>query len=65
LLDALRAQTCPPDEIIVADAGSKDGTAELACERGARVAQRDVFLFLNAYDRFSYFFRQSGLETHF
>lgn len=37
LLDALKAQTRPPDEIIVADAGSKDGTAELARERGAQV----------------------------
>ncbi len=64
LLDALQAQTRPPDEIIVADAGSKDGTAELALERGARVvpggmpgagrnagaraAGGDVFLFLDA-----------------
>jgi glycosyltransferase involved in cell wall biosynthesis len=64
LLDALKAQTHPPDEIIVADAGSQDGTVELASERGAlvvpggmpgpgrnagaRVAQGDVFLFLDA-----------------
>ncbi|OGO45961.1 MAG: hypothetical protein A2W37_03645 [Chloroflexi bacterium RBG_16_63_12] len=33
LLDALTAQTRRPDEIIVADAGSKDGTAELARAR--------------------------------
>jgi glycosyltransferase involved in cell wall biosynthesis len=38
LLDALQKQTRPPDEIIVADAGSKDGTQELAQARGARVA---------------------------
>ena len=64
LLDALQAQTRPPDEVIVADAGSKDGTPELALARGARVvrggmpgpgrnagareAQGDVFLFLDA-----------------
>jgi len=39
LLDALAAQTRPPDEIIVADAGSTDGTAELARARGARVVR--------------------------
>ncbi|MCR4427453.1 MAG: glycosyltransferase [Firmicutes bacterium] len=64
LLDALAAQTRPPDEIIVADAGSCDGTAELAQERGARVvhggmpaagrnagarvATGNLFLFLDA-----------------
>jgi len=37
LLDALAIQTRLPDEIIVADAGSKDGTAELAHARGARI----------------------------
>ncbi len=37
LLDALRKQTRQADEIIVADAGSTDGTAELAKNRGARV----------------------------
>jgi len=37
LLEALAAQTRPADEIIVADAGSVDGTAELARRRGARV----------------------------
>lgn len=37
LLDALRAQTRPPDEIIVADAGSTDNTPNLARERGATV----------------------------
>ena len=36
LLDALAKQTRLPDEIIVADAGSKDGTAELAQSRGVR-----------------------------
>jgi hypothetical protein len=64
LLDALKAQTRPPDEIIVADAGSSDGTASLAWSRGARVVQGglpgpgrnagaraakgDVFLFFDA-----------------
>jgi glycosyltransferase involved in cell wall biosynthesis len=37
LLDALNAQTRPPDQIIVADAGSKDNTQALARERGALV----------------------------
>jgi glycosyltransferase involved in cell wall biosynthesis len=37
LLDALAVQTRPADEIIVADAGSTDGTPELAQARGARV----------------------------
>jgi glycosyltransferase involved in cell wall biosynthesis len=64
LLDALSRQTRPPDEVIVADAGSVDGTAELARQRGARVvrggmpgvgrnagaraATGDVFLFFDA-----------------
>jgi glycosyltransferase involved in cell wall biosynthesis len=64
LLDALRGQTRPPDEIIVADAGSADGTAQLAAVRGAhvvrggmpsvgrnagaRAATGDVFLFFDA-----------------
>jgi len=39
LLDALAVQTCPPDEVIIADAGSTDGTAELAQARGARVVR--------------------------
>ena len=64
LLDALAVQTRLPDEIIVADAGSKDGTAELAQSRGvrivpggmpavgrnagARAAKGDLLLFLDA-----------------
>jgi glycosyltransferase involved in cell wall biosynthesis len=37
LLDALCKQTRQADEIIVADAGSTDGTVELAISRGAKV----------------------------
>jgi glycosyltransferase involved in cell wall biosynthesis len=39
LLDALKAQTRKPDEIIVADAGSKDGTQDLARAKGATVVR--------------------------
>lgn len=64
LLDALDVQTRLPDEVIVADAGSMDGTAELAQARGVRVvrggmpavgrnagaraARGDLLLFLDA-----------------
>jgi glycosyltransferase involved in cell wall biosynthesis len=64
LLDALQSQTRPPDEIIVADAGSKDETRAVAQARGVRViqggmpavgrnagaavARGDLFLFLDA-----------------
>jgi glycosyltransferase involved in cell wall biosynthesis len=37
LLEALNQQTCRPDEIIVADAGSRDDTLEQARAHGARV----------------------------
>ncbi|MDO9556149.1 MAG: glycosyltransferase, partial [Coriobacteriia bacterium] len=39
LLEALRMQTLPPQEVIVADAGSSDGTAELAHRAGCRVVE--------------------------
>ena len=64
LLAALHAQDRPPDEIIVADAGSTDGTPALALAAGARVvpggrpgpgrnagaraATGDLFLFLDS-----------------
>jgi glycosyltransferase involved in cell wall biosynthesis len=64
LLDALDAQTEPPLEVIVADAGSSDDTADVARDRGAKVvrggmpsvgrnagaraATGDVLLFLDA-----------------
>jgi len=64
LLDALRAQTHTPEEIIVADAGSSDDTVEIARRTGCRVvlggrpavgrnagaevARGDVLLFLDA-----------------
>lgn len=39
LLEALNNQVLKPDEIIVADAGSKDGTPEVARQFGARVVK--------------------------
>ncbi len=64
LLQALQEQTCPPDEVIIADAGSKDNTISLALEWGAKVvpggmpaagrnagarhAQGEILLFLDA-----------------
>jgi glycosyltransferase involved in cell wall biosynthesis len=39
LLEALNNQVLRPDEIIVADAGSKDGTPQVAAEYGARVVK--------------------------
>jgi glycosyltransferase involved in cell wall biosynthesis len=39
LLEALNNQVLKPDEIIVADAGSKDGTQQIAREYGARVVK--------------------------
>ena len=45
LLDALRRQTVRPDEVLVVDSGSRDGTAELARAHDARVMSipRDRF----------------------
>jgi glycosyltransferase involved in cell wall biosynthesis len=37
LLESLNAQTHPVHEVVVADDGSRDRTAEIAAERGARV----------------------------
>lgn len=64
LLEALARQTRPPDEVIVADAGSEDGTPALAQawgaqvvpggrpavgrNAGARAAKGDLFVFLDA-----------------
>jgi len=37
LLDRLRGQTCPVEEVLVVDNGSEDGSVELAKSKGARV----------------------------
>jgi glycosyltransferase involved in cell wall biosynthesis len=37
LLEAIRQQTCPPLEVIVADAGSSDQTVAIALQAGCRV----------------------------
>ena len=79
LLDALGAQSRPPDEIIVADAGSTDGTPELARARGARLvrggrpgpgrnagaraAVGDLLLFLCANGRSGSVIRRGGQSS--
>lgn len=39
-LDSLAAQTTPPGELIVVDAGSSDGSQDIAAARGARLLER-------------------------
>jgi glycosyltransferase involved in cell wall biosynthesis len=39
LLDSLHSQTMRPDEVVVADAGSRDGTVEIAEAAGCRVVE--------------------------
>lgn len=52
LLAALRAQTGIPHlEIVVVDSGSTDGTAELACEFGAKVIRIKQEEFSHSYSR--------------
>lgn len=64
LLEALKNQSRPPDEVVIADAGSKDGTVEMARgygalvvpggkpgpgrNAGAHAASGDLLLFLDA-----------------
>jgi glycosyltransferase involved in cell wall biosynthesis len=42
LLDSLAAQTCPPDEVVVADGGSTDATSAILQEYAARLPLRVV-----------------------
>jgi glycosyltransferase involved in cell wall biosynthesis len=69
LIDTLERQTRRPDQIVIADAGSTDGTREIGERRGAqvvdggkpaagrnagaRVATKDLVLFLDADDELS------------
>ena len=43
LIDALRAQTATPQEILVVDSQSEDGTAQTARQLGCRVVHTDDF----------------------
>ena len=43
LLDSLAAQTCPPDEIVIVDGGSADGTMDVISERLEKLPLKLLF----------------------